>query len=484
MEEVPVLTADKLRASKVKGKTEPRLYTKPLRKLTRRTSLGFEIIEWAEETLKVKLLPWQKWLIIAAHEYLPGGRDFRFRKILFLAARQNGKSTIVTVLSAYWMTHGHPKVLYSSASLETASDQWEDLTEYFNQAPEVFGKVKENRSHGHWGTDLPKFKASYKVITANRKGGRGKPGIHRVLVDELREHFDFEHMSAVESTMLTAKNAQIWMLSNAGDRRATVLNYYRELGQSGADPELGYFEWSAHEDAELDDIDALAQANPGLGYTIDLRALASAMTGPAVNFKTENMCIGVPSLSEFVSPDQWQHCYDPGTLERHRNRVILALDVSQDSRHVTLMSAANLTDGRVRVETVDTWESPSDCLKDLEEWVTLIKPRSLLWIPRGPSACIATDLEQIKKNVEVSGTDAAQACQEFAELVRAGRIAHNGDEMLTGQIVGANKIKTGDGWKLSRKDGWCDAGYATVIAVQAARKIPAPPRLKVLSSTK
>ena len=76
------------------GVTEPRLFTPPLRELTAETSLGFACIEYAETVLGKELYPWQKWALIHALEItgeLGGKWRFRFRTVLFLISRQNGK---------------------------------------------------------------------------------------------------------------------------------------------------------------------------------------------------------------------------------------------------------------------------------------------------------------------------------------------------------------------------------------------------------
>ena len=52
--------------SKHYGRTEPRLWTKPLRELTPATSLGFEVIDYARQILHIELYPWQQWLLIHA----------------------------------------------------------------------------------------------------------------------------------------------------------------------------------------------------------------------------------------------------------------------------------------------------------------------------------------------------------------------------------------------------------------------------------
>ncbi|HMG63642.1 MAG TPA: LAGLIDADG family homing endonuclease, partial [Streptosporangiaceae bacterium] len=72
------------------GKTEPRLFTKPLRPLTRLTTRGYEVIDFAE-MIGMPLQPWQQFAVIHALELNPDG-TYRFRTVLIIVARQNGKA--------------------------------------------------------------------------------------------------------------------------------------------------------------------------------------------------------------------------------------------------------------------------------------------------------------------------------------------------------------------------------------------------------
>ena len=88
----------------MKGKTEARLYTQPLRKLTEKTSLGFAMIEFAEKILGKTLYPWQKWFLIHAFEIIGSFEkewSFRFRIIYLGVARQNGKTTTSEVTASF-----------------------------------------------------------------------------------------------------------------------------------------------------------------------------------------------------------------------------------------------------------------------------------------------------------------------------------------------------------------------------------------------
>ena len=87
----------------IRGFQVPRIATTPLRELTPDTSLGFEAIEFATEVLGVDLLEWQKNLLIASLELAAGSFTWdehpilRFKTVLILIARQNGKSFIASV---------------------------------------------------------------------------------------------------------------------------------------------------------------------------------------------------------------------------------------------------------------------------------------------------------------------------------------------------------------------------------------------------
>ena len=99
----------------IQGKTEPRIWTKPLKKLTRANSLGFAFNDFCD-ALGVDLLPWQKWLAIHALETVTEGRQwrFRYRYVLILVSRQNGKTFFEVMLNIglsiwwvrYWGVYG------------------------------------------------------------------------------------------------------------------------------------------------------------------------------------------------------------------------------------------------------------------------------------------------------------------------------------------------------------------------------------------
>lgn len=59
----------------------------------------------------MELRPWQKWLLIHALELNEDG-SYRFKKVIVLVARQNGKTMLASVLSSWWLfvdSQRHPE---------------------------------------------------------------------------------------------------------------------------------------------------------------------------------------------------------------------------------------------------------------------------------------------------------------------------------------------------------------------------------------
>ena len=88
-------------AAKLTGKTQPRLWTPPQRTLTRRTSLGYDAAEFAD-AIGQPLLPWQRWLAVHGLELNRDGTP-RFRVVLVLVGRQNGKTRAASVITLFKM---------------------------------------------------------------------------------------------------------------------------------------------------------------------------------------------------------------------------------------------------------------------------------------------------------------------------------------------------------------------------------------------
>ncbi|GAA2855329.1 hypothetical protein GCM10010472_10760 [Pseudonocardia halophobica] len=464
------------------GIPTPRLSTEPLRPLTPETSLGFEAARFSREVLGVEPLPWQEEFLIRALELRPDG-GFRFRTVLLLVGRQNGKTYLCKLLALWMMFTGRAQLVLGCAqSLDVARESWQGAVDIVQDDDDLRAEL-DNVRHANGEQTLTLTNgARYKISAATRSAGRGL-SVDLLLLDELREHRTWDAWAALSKTTTAKANALILGISNAGETASVVLNALRSTALSGSDPTLGIFEWSAPENCELDDPHAWAQANPGLGHTVSEAAIRSdMMTSPAARFRTESLCCRVDALDSAVDLVAWQASVDhTATLAPFRDRVAACVDVAPDGAHVTLAGAAQLDDGSVRVEVFAAWESVTAARRELPGILARIAPRTVAWFPSGPAAGLAADLRSLD-TVEIKGAEVAECCQELATLVTARQVRHPGDPLLDAHVAGAGKAWSGDSWRFTRSGGHVDALYAVAGAVHAARTAPVPvpvPRSRV-----
>lgn len=479
------------------GKAEPRLWTPPLRELTPATSYGFEAIDYLK-SIRYPLLPWQEWTAIHGGELLPDGRP-RFRIVLVLVSRQNGKTTLPVGLSVFWQfKEKRPLVFGTSTQLSYAKESWTKAVNLVGRTPELLGQHAPGRKwYRKTNGETESFTYAgcrYKIGAANGEGGRSLT-IDRGVADELRQHHSYDAWEAMEPAC-SPWDAQLWALSNAGDSRSVVLNDLqdaaREYIDTGiGDPRLGLFEYSAPDDADPEDVDALVQANPRVGHGLDLEVLlegakrAKRLGGQALTgFQTERMCIRVKLLNAAIDPRRWSDCHVPGDLADHRQRMAACFEVSPDGDHATLAVAAVVDDELVRVETVDEWRGPraaADLERALPGWIEVLRPRVLGWLPSGPGAAVAAGMKATRfpagvKIEEIRGETPA-VCMGFAKEVAAVTLRHSGQEMLNAQLAEAEWQTVGGARVFARKGGNVDALYAVAGAAHLARTLPKPRRV-------
>lgn len=359
------------------GCEEPRVWTPPLQELTPETSDGFACIFFAENVLGVRLMPWQKWLLIHALELNADG-TYRFRTVLLLVARQNGKTLILQVL-ALWHIYakGSPTVIGTAQDLKNSVKTWAETVAMAQANPELaveIGNVVQQRGDNalvlHSGEQ-------YKVAVAGRRGARGFSG-DLILLDELREHQTWDAWAAATKTTLARPKAQVWAFSNAGDFLAVVLRYLRAvahqaLGWPDGDDDksildrnaeddvedadgdtLGIFEWSMDPLLPRWDRNGWAQANPSMNQidiaadVITERAIASARrTDPPQIFDCEVLCRW-PKIGEGgpFPVGRWS-ATQVGSASFTGDRIVLAVDVSWDRSKSYIARAGFDDDGIV-----------------------------------------------------------------------------------------------------------------------------------------
>ncbi len=498
----------------LKGSTLPRHYTQPLpgrRKgddksagcpcrcaLSPETSEGFEVADWAK-SIGIELNPWQRWLLIHALERDEACEHPRFRTVLVLVARQNGKTLVKMVLTLFRMyVRGVRLIAGTAQDLSQAREVMNEglvplivdnptLSERFDPDNEdqaqrrgIWHKTLNDEyfwldSRWHGGRAIGPHGPRYLIKALNRRAGRGLWDCGEVNIDELREQTDFAGWSSISKVIMANIEAQIWCMSNAGDASSLLLNHLRGVGLAGTDPLMFLAEWSAPEGCELDDRKAWAQANPSLGYTLTERAIEASLSDPPAVFRTEVLCQFVDQMNAAVDTAAWAAQADPTGSTDGLDRA-LCFEVAEAGSHVTGIAAAELDDGRVRFEVVGTWESTTAARRALRGLKATWRPKATGWFPGGPGAAISSIMRKTMKAHPIKGAAEIEACMTFADYVTGRRVVHSDDALLNAHVARTSKIGTKGSWTFDRStpeqiDGALAAAGALYLAVNL-RNLP------------
>ena len=499
-----------------KGSTEPRIFTPPKRELTPETSLGFAVVDFAQDVLDVGLLPWQKWLFIHSLEIdgsFDGEWNFRFRTVLILVARQQGKTMMSEILALFFLyALGVNLVIGTSTNLDAAEEVWDGVVDIAESNDELAAEIEDiKRSTGRKTITLS-GRRRYRITAANRKGARGKSG-DLILLDELREHQDFSAWSAVTKTTMARPNALVWCMSNAGDGSSVVLRNLRmrahgrigdpdglnhDLGSSAVgieefedfeDDTLGIFEWSAHPGSKVTDRDEWALANPSLGYGfVTERSLASACaTDPEDVFKTECLCQWVTAAVTPPFPiGAWEAGQDDSSEIAPDSALWWGVDVSDDRTRSSIAVCGLRADRKYHVELVEYrvgvgW---------LQGWFADRAPKyhgmKVALQTNGSPVAAMADIIGAVDGVEIvpcKGPDVAGWCGRFWDAVSACDTESESDSMPVMHVkqpaldLAANIAATrpmGDGaWAWDRKKSLEDISplVACTMALGAATSV-------------
>lgn len=440
--------------------------------------------------------PWQVWLAIHLGELFPDGSP-RYRKAIILVARQNGKTLFTRLLILYWMwVERVPEIVATSTDRAAAKRSWKKVVEMAERT----ALLAENLDPRHTALQIGEedfwntHGSHYRFAAPTRRAGRGDT-LPRALLDELREHRSRDTWDAIVPAMNAVADALLVCISNEGDAESVVLHEEHDAAQTfietgEGDSRTFLASWSAPTGAAPDSVEALAQANPGLGHRVQLDALlgqaraAMAAGGETLaRFRIEMLCQRVDLLESAIRPEDWQQCgvkRDQAVdLADHRRNVALCFDVAEDRSHATLSAAVTL-DGVTHLEIVAAWDG-YECRKqlraDLPGWLERIKPRKVVWFPGGPAAAVADEFASRRvRNVlmePIRAEDVVRACMGLEEQAAAGHLRHTHDPLADLHVRQTQQMPQGDGWRFARRGkAPIDASYAMAGAVHAARVLP------------
>lgn len=504
-----------------KGHTKARVYTPPLPEncdttredacscgcgLNPDTSWGFDCIDFLEKIMRWSLIPYQKWLYIHALERYPGSEDFRFRTIIILIARQNGKTQWLKGLGLWKLfVDGAHEVLITAQNLDLAEKCLAEAVadvrncrltdaEYRKYSTTngkhrlVLWPLKGSKQPRHWGT-----------TPSTSNGGRSL-SVDLAMLDELRQHHTWDAWDAITPTTKARPRSLNVGASNAGSAKSIVLRSFRDRAsakiQAGdtTNTQIALFEWSVPEGVDYREPEYWPQANPAIGYlpsqTIrDLLGVMEELEDNIAGFKTEYLCMWVDSLAPGVIPAaSWRDTTDKESARKPGAPVYASLDVNYELTQAYVGICTERDDGKRHNEVIAA-ERGTDWI---EAWFR--DPKRLVEDPAGPMEPMEPDgkryrcrfdavviqakgapasqfIEQLRKAgvpiMELGGTELTKAYADYYRKITGGRIMHRPSPTLDAAAQSAQAKNLGDEWVMDRKKSDCSAVVACVQATWA-----------------
>jgi hypothetical protein len=266
--------------------------------------------------------------------------------------------------------------------------------------------------------------------------------------------------------MAAKPNAQLWLLSNAGDFDSALWNHYTDLGRleaSNPASSLCWIEWSADEDADVLDRSAWAAGNPSLGLpggVTEEYLSDAALTMDEDTFRREHLNIKLAaSAMTGIDRAEWDACRDDELVIG--KRVALALSFTPERDRGALV-AASLEGERTNLEVIES-------TSDIELLTQRAIANAVAWkcpviIDRSnPAASVLPRLDKANvKNRLIPLPEYASACGDLYDAVTSHRLSHQGDYRLTDAVTAATKRKVGNRWV------WLPRGGADLTPLEAA----------------
>jgi phage terminase large subunit-like protein len=422
--------------------------------------------------------PWQSYVADVALEVHASGVPF-YRTVGVSIARQNGKTLLVLARIAMELLGRQRTVVYTAQDRITARRKWEEMCRALIAVPSFAKRVVHFHTNNGIEELLLDTGSKFIIVTPGPKAGRSL-SVDLAVIDEAFAHRTMDVVGALAGTMGARTHAQLWIVSNAGDRESRLFRHYTVTGRaqigSPTSP-MAWFEWAADESADVLDRAAWAAANPSLDLphgVISAHLAEQALTIDADQFGREylNLWIDLDVLTG-IDAVTWAACRDDSMVPEAR--VALALDMTPERDRGALVAAGDVG-GITPIEVI---EHTSDITRLVTRTVEVAaRAGAIVVLDRGnPASSMLPQLEQAGVEVRlIAGPDFARACGDFYDAARFRRLSHRGDYRLADAVLGATKRTHGEAWVWKRRG---PSDISPLVAATLARwgivAAPVPP---------
>ena len=469
-------------------------------------SKGFDVIRWVEANCVFTqgewagkpfcMLDWQKRLVVELFEIGDEGRR-RYRWALWGVPKKQGKTELAAALGLYLLlADGEPSPLVVCAA---ASDDQADLvfgaTRTTCERSPTLSLVTECFDREILVPTMPGARLRRVAAAAGTNDGQN---ISAVICDELHE-WASEKGRNVWNVLTNGTGARrqplVLQITTAGwDQDSICFEQYTH-GKAVAsgeveDPRFHFYWLEAPADADYRDPAVWEAVNPSMGVTVHPEFFADQLTKKPENvFRRYFLNTWTEAEEGWITPAEWDACRGEPAIPSDVP-CFVGVDIGRRKDSTAIVAAAMVGDkfhvrALIRVPTSNRPVAVADARADVAQLHDELQVEEVVYDPYlfAESAEILSDRGLTLVEFPQNDSRMAPASEALYELIRAGRVVHDGDPELRSQMLAAVPSQTERGVRISKRKSKKRIDAAVAFAMAADRAMHAEPETEIFCET-
>lgn len=243
----------------------------------------------------------------------------------------------------------------------------------------------------------------------------------------------------------------------------------RTKALSGKSDDLVYVEFSADEDADPDDQDQWAQANPSFPHRTPLESMLRLRENLPSDEAWKREALGIwdaKATSSVIDAVSWGNVADEASMAI--DDLALAIDVAPDRSTASVALAGRRADGLWHIELDEQRNGTGWIVPFVVQRCERNRIRAVVVDEKSPAASLVDEFRQAGVKVTTTGAmDMASACAGLYDLVMREELRHTDQPQVNASLASASKRPLLDGaWAWNRKGDASD--ITSIVAVTLA----------------